>query len=352
MKRAFTLIELMLAVLLGAMVVVIIAGSLRASINAWEAVEKTTAVNYNRRTVLDLIKRQCSSLFYLEDAQNLNNQKPASKRKQAKKAEKRKDRQGKVNNKRGRKKDSKKEDAFQLPNGASYFKGETQLLEFVSTVSFLSDFPGQVSVKYYVVQDEGDTEQDGEPPSIGAEGPPPPEHSVEDGEDSEDVEELEGNLYLVIQETNIFMNQTGASAGIENRPEDLEEDQLDEDEEEEESDDVPLDAIFNEESEATTQVTLLGPLRRFSIRYRKPNAESRDAEEEDEEEDWETSWNVQGNSGTYPSAIEFILFYEKPGITEDVDTEELDGVRMVIPVYSSGNLDRRGSKHGDFFDDQ
>jgi len=343
MRKGFTLIELMLAVLLGAMVVAMIAGSLRSSINAWTTVEKTSATNYNRRTVLDLIKRQSSSLFYQEDAQDLNSQSQTSNQDPKKRNAR------EMANVVGRNKKSTPKDAFKLPGNANYFKGEAQLIEFVSTVSFLSDFPGQVSVKYYVVQEEPADDEEGEENRlVGESAPPPPESISEDGMDEEQFEEMEGNLYLVMQEVNLFMNQT------QQRPEPVSEeidteDPNDKEESGEEPYDVSFEDLMNEEDQGVTQVRLLGPLRRFSIRYRIPD--TRNAESEDEDEDWETSWDVSAHNGQYPSAIEFILFYEVPGVTDDLDTEELDGIRMVIPVYSSNNLDQRGSNHGMFFED-
>ena len=342
MKKAFTLIELMLAILLGAMVVLMIAGCLRAAINAWEAVERTSAENYNRRTVLDLIKRQSSSLFYAEDGEALNNQGggPQSKPRD----------QIKDPKNQGRKSHSQQKSVFELPNGANYFKGETQQIEFLSTVSFLSDFPGQVSVKYYVVQEESN-EKDSNVQGfgIGADGPPPPppETVNANGEDSGESQELEGNLYLIIQETNLFMSRAQSQEPTTNIEPDEGEDETKPGDQNELSG-VPLDELLDEDSVATSQVRLLGPLRKFSIRYRIPDIKKSDGEDEDSA--WETSWDVNAESGKYPSAIEFTLFYETPGITDDVDTEELDGIRMVIPIYSSNNLNQRGNNHASFFD--
>lgn len=340
MKRAFTLIELMLAILLGAMVVFMIAGSLRAAIHAWEAVERTSANNYNRRTVLDLMKRQTSSLFYAEDAREMNNQ-MAQTRPQT-------NANNQKPNTRIQRPQPGQKDAFQMPSGMNFFVGNSQQLEFISTVAFLSDFPGHVSVKYYVVQEEQDEETDSSP-LIGETAPPPPEMQLnEDGEETE-LEELEGNLYLIMQEVNLFKTQTQAQ-DIQAPPmEGEEEDQGLEQEEPGFDDEIPLEDILEEDPSAATQVRLLGPLRKFSIRYRIPN--KRDVNEEDEEEDWQTSWNVSGANGQYPSAIEFTLFYEIPGVTDEIETEELDGIRMVIPVYSSNNLNQRGNNHGTFFDE-
>lgn len=343
MKRGFTLIELMLAILLGAMVVFMIAGSLRAAIHAWESVERHSAQNYNRRTVLDLMKRQTSSLFYAEDAREMNNQTTQRRPNQPNP----KNRKPETRNQRptpGQK------DAFSLPRGMNFFVGAAQQIEFISTVAFLSDFPGQVSVKYYVVQEVEDEESESKP-LIGETAPPPPEMILsEDGEEAE-VEELEGNLYLIMQEINLFKSQTraddiqappGEEAPLEPGEEEFEEEIGYDDE-------IPLEDILEEDPSVATQVRLLGPLRKFSIRYRIPN--KRDVNEEDEEEDWQTSWNVSGENGQYPSAIEFVLFYEIPGVTDDIETEELDGIRMVIPVYSSNNLNQRGSNHGAFFEE-
>ena len=346
MKRAFTLIELMLAILLGAMVVLMIAGCLRAAINAWEAVERTSAENYNHRTVLDLIKRQSSSLFYAEDGQALNNQGGGPQSKSRYQIQDPKN--------QGQKSPLPQKTVFELPKGANYFKGAIQQIEFVSTVSFLSDFPGQVSVKYYVVQEES-SEMDSNSQSlgIGAAGPPPPppETINENGEESDEFQELEGNLYLIIQETNLFMSQAQSqdlSTAVE--PDEGEDESGEEGKPDDQTEvnDVPLDELLDEDSVATSQVRLLGPLRKFSIRYRIPDIKK--AEGDDEDSAWETSWDVNAESGKYPSAIEFTLFYETPGITDDVDTEELDGIRMVIPIYSSNNLNQRGNNHASFFD--
>jgi len=125
---------------------------------------------------------------------------------------------------------------------------------------------------------------------------------------------------------------------------------LDEEELDEDMFDASLEEIMDEEGQGVKQVRLLGPLRRFSIRYRIPDVSEVDSE--DEEENWESNWDVEAHNGQYPSAIEFILFYEVPGVTDDFDTEELEGVRMVIPVYSTNNLDQRGSNHGAFFDEE
>jgi len=341
MKRAFTLIELMLAILLGAMVVMMIAGSLRTAVKAWESVERISATNYNRRTVLDIIKRQTSSLFYAEDAQSMNDQtgvNGAKARPRDRKA-----------NRQVHRQEKRKKDVFEMPKGANFFKGEIQQIEFVSTVSFLSDFPGQVTVKYYVIQKDSESE-DETPVTIGgsAPPPPPPEQVNEDGEDEMEAEELEGNLYLVMQETNLFLNQTHSSSDYIDEPVDPESDGEDE-ENDREIDEVSLDDLLDEEPRGTTQVMLLGPLRKFSIRYRIPA--SRDVNSEDEDEDWETSWDVNAKGGQYPTAVEFTFFYEKPGITDEIDTEDLDGIRMVIPVYSTNNLNQRGSHHGSFFEE-
>ena len=338
MRRAFTLLELLVAVLLGGMIVLIIAGSLRTTIQAWEAVQERVSENYNRRGVLDIIKRQTSSLFFKSDAQaisniantpligrrpNQNPNRPANAQQQA-------------------------VPSFNLPPDTHYFKGSIQELSFLSTVSFLSDFPGQVAVRYYVVQGG-----DGDADSLDGVSTRTEADTFEDlaaDPDFEDTvveaEELEGNLYLYLEEKNLFLSmvlRADADAFEEQgddrfRDPDEEGDRDVGDPEAETAEDTGADADLSEVT-AVNQSKILGPLRKFSIQYRRPG--TRGAQDEDGEDDWETSWDV-GSGNTYPSAIEFILFYEHPGVTDDIPTEELPGIRMVIPIYDTRNLARGG----------
>ena len=71
MKKGFTLLEIMAAVLIGSMAALMIAGALTVAINAWTRVQEEVSQNYNRRTVLDLLKRQGSSIFFKRDADAL-----------------------------------------------------------------------------------------------------------------------------------------------------------------------------------------------------------------------------------------------------------------------------------------
>ena len=71
MRRGFTLIELLVTVVLGAMIMLMIAGVMSSAIRSWESVQTRVSQNYNRRNVLDLVKRQSSSLFFRQDANDL-----------------------------------------------------------------------------------------------------------------------------------------------------------------------------------------------------------------------------------------------------------------------------------------
>jgi len=59
--KGFTLLELMIAITITAVIVVIIFGALRISIRAWEKGEKDVDMRQRQRIVLDLIKRQLAS---------------------------------------------------------------------------------------------------------------------------------------------------------------------------------------------------------------------------------------------------------------------------------------------------
>lgn len=333
--RAFSLLELMVAVLLSGLIVVMIAGTLRSSIHAWEAAQTKIAENYNRRTVLDLIKRQASSIFYRQDADELMRQNPnprAETRDRRLQRNRRQENQRYNTNRRQEEEDRKNNPiTLELPEGAAYFEGTEQELRFLSTVSFLSDFPGQAAVRYFVIQQEGDLD----------EGLTVEDLSVQEL-DLEEGELLEGRLYLCMEEQNLFVSNTmdesvvdfeGGLKGMDGE-ELLEEEQT----EEEETLDIGESDSFGQ-IQGTNRMVLLGPLRSFSIAYRRPA--TRGAEEDDTEEDWAESWSQSAQG--YPTAIEFIFFYEEPGVTDDIPTEELPGIRMVIPVYDSKNLARGGS---------
>ena len=60
-SKGFTLLELMIALTIVAVIVVIIFGALRISIRAWEKGEKDVDIRQRQRIVLDLIKRQLAS---------------------------------------------------------------------------------------------------------------------------------------------------------------------------------------------------------------------------------------------------------------------------------------------------
>jgi general secretion pathway protein J len=60
-SRGFTLLELLIALTIVAVIVVIIFGALRIGIRAWEKGEKDVDIRQRQRIVLDLIKRQLAS---------------------------------------------------------------------------------------------------------------------------------------------------------------------------------------------------------------------------------------------------------------------------------------------------
>jgi len=60
-SKGFTLLELMIAITITAVMVVIIFGALRIGIRAWEKGEKDVDIRQKQRIVLDLIKRQITS---------------------------------------------------------------------------------------------------------------------------------------------------------------------------------------------------------------------------------------------------------------------------------------------------
>lgn len=319
MRRAFTLLEMMAAVLLGSIVLLIIAGTLRGAMMSWEAVQKRVAENYHRRSVLDLVKRQSSSLFLRSEASQLGRgSNPGAFNANNSAAARNRNRGANANQSRGR-----QSRGFSMPEGAYFFRGTPQEVGFLSTVSFLSDFPGQVAVRYFVVQ--------GEP---GAEGDDFEDAGMGIGGDSVLMEEpfdptvpfdtIDGNLYLCVEEKNLFLSMMN---------ENMDDMVFDENDEELNGNPAPQ---FSGEVVDTRSMKLIGPLRSFSMRYRIPA--QRRADEADSEEDWAPAWDLDSD-GMYPSAIEFTLVYERPG-SEDIATEDLPGIRMVIPIYDSNNLTR------------
>jgi len=335
MKKGFTLLEMMVAVMIGAMVTLMVAGSLTVAIKAWTRVQEEVSQNYNRRMVLDLLKRQSSSIFFKRDADALMaTPRFSESRDDLRQAplgqdtmNQRRQQSLNANLRRGRV-------GFDLPDGTHFFRGTPQELSFISTVSFLSDFPGQVGVKYYVVQNESGSSED----MVNAESSRNQTRDLGEGgyqggrANPFNGQTYSGSLYLYIEEKNLFLSQS------------------DEEDSADLADPTSSASIGTMTSQAsvppelnpnqvlsTKSMELIGPLRSFSIRYRKPAI--RRAQEADSGDDWAEQWDME-QEGYYPSAIEFILFYEEPGITDDLPEEELPGIRMVIPVYDSRNLAR------------
>jgi prepilin-type N-terminal cleavage/methylation domain-containing protein len=337
-RKGFTLIELMLAVFLGALVILMIGGTLRTAINAWEAVQSRVGINYHRRSVIDLLRRQLSSMFYMEDAQSLNQntQDPRWRNN-------RKDPQRDTRNQKSHPQDQ----AFQLPLEMSYFQGEPQTLSFVSSLSYLSDFPGQVFVQYFVVQGTWDEETKTYtfPESQGSEDEDNLEHDQMDplldpqerAERAFDGELLEGDLFLMLSEENLFLKQTKSGVEEEDRlspPEDAPE----EGEEESEWGEDPF-ADLDQGVPVKQTLQLIGPLRAFTLRYRLPKTIALNCED-CEEEMWAETWDVMKENGNYPAAVELTLFYDERGKTDEWSLEDLPGIRLVIPLYNQNNLTR------------
>ena len=338
----FTLLEMIVTVLLGAFIVLIVAGTLQNTIRAWTTVQERVSENYNHRMVLDLIRRQTSSLFFRADADRLNRQRGVNPNRRVN----RRDNQRRGNNRQPQPPTPSPAQGYQLPEGSHFFLGTPQELNFLSTVSFLSDFPGQVAVRYYVVQGEPGEDEDWDTlPSSrtqasagGAFGDPTPV-DPDSGFIPDFPPPLEGNLYLFLEETNLFLSQT--------QMQNSEDPTLINDPNMQPVQPQPGtgDGNLSGEGEDGTKVMgrssmrLIGPLRAFTLRYRRPLA--RGAQEMDTEEDWAEYWDLT-MEGRYPSAVEFIFFYEEPGITDDIPTEELPGIRMVLPVYDTNNLIRGG----------
>ena len=65
-SRGFTLLELLIALTIVAVIVVIVFGALRIGIRAWEKGERDVNVRQRQRIVLDLIKRQLVSISLSE----------------------------------------------------------------------------------------------------------------------------------------------------------------------------------------------------------------------------------------------------------------------------------------------
>jgi len=333
-RKGFTLLELMVAVLLGAFLTLMIAGVLRNSILAWETVEKNVSLNYNRRTVLDMVKRQSSSLFFKRELDQITQSNRFSRRPG-------RNRNNRMRNLNQRDSQGAPGDqpvqpvslGFDLPAGAYFLRGGPQEISFLSTVSFLSDFPGQVAVRYFVIQ--GEPEED----EGAADLPSSRSLDIPSADDLDDLapepgyvpEALEGNLYLYVEEMNLFLSASNEATG-EFEGEGLEDGLASG------GIDAGSDQGFSQ-PQSRRSMKLLGPLRKFTIRYRQPA--SRRANEQDSEEDWAETWDVD-TSGNYPSAVEFIMLYEVPGVTDDLPDEELEGIRMVIPVYDARNLARGG----------
>jgi len=337
MRKAFSLLELMAAVLIASMISLMIAGGLRGAIKSWEAVQKRVSQNYNRRSVLGLLKRQSTSLFFERNAQEVTNQSSPRTIRDRREERERKANQAETLDPQGQLPPDGTNDEggiveFALPDGAHYFMGNVQELNFISTVSFLSDFPGQVAVRYYVVQG-----QPGEDETLADLTTSRTDNDiVDDGEELEMAEAMVGDIYLVLEERNLFLS----SAADEN------------DEDSEDSGDMPFmgndNMLFNAEGSmsevsSTNTMKLIGPLREFMIRYRIPGITR--AEDLPDEERWSDVWDLN-EDGNYPSAIEFTMYFEDPGVTDDVNTEDLERIRMVIPVYDARNLTRGGGGRG------
>ncbi len=362
-RRGFTLVELMAAVLLGSLVMLCIAGGLQAAIRSWESVQNRVGLNYNRRSVLDLVKRQSSSLFFRADADELDRAANprgfggANTNNRARNfAQRRLQAHTEANNPVVRQQTT----GFVVPDGCSFFAGHVQELNFLSTVSFLSDFPGQVAVRYYVVQGnpEDGTSIADLPHSRSTQHDDEVEIDPDNPGFEDDVDELEGNLYLYIEEKNLFLAATMADEQADNDPFADVDAERDPEGEEGDDDGAQDDHNLRQNQDehhadvsqvfATNSMKLIGPLRKFSVRYRKPGTVATSSA--DEEDDWAKSWDID-RVGSYPAAIEFTFVFEPPGDPDDtarIATEDLEGIRMVIPVYDAQNMIRgqRGDANG------
>ena len=331
MRKAFTLIELMAAVVIGSMAALMIAGALTVGIKAWTRVQSEVSQNYNRRMVLDLLKRQSSSIFFKRDADALMaTPRFSESRDDLRQAPLGRDRLSR-NVRNGLR---RSREGYELPDGTYFFRGTPQELSFISTVSFLSDFPGQVGVKYYVVQNETGEDDDmvnalssrNQTNDLG-------ESSYQGGRQNPFSGDIySGSLYLYVEEKNLFL-----STMEEDDTSDLADPTRGDATGKVSAAGADLEHLNQNQVVSTKSMKLIGPLRKFSIRYRKPAI--RRAQESDSSDDWAEQWDME-QEGYYPSAIEFILFYEEPGITDDLPDEELPGIRLVIPIYDSRNLAR------------
>jgi len=336
-KRGFSLLELLAAVLIGSLIMLMIAGALQTAVRSWESVQERVSESYNRRNALDLIKRQTSSLFYQSDGEKLEASNTGVRsRARALRDRMLKERGIERNEALAENGDGESEIGieggveFALPDGAQYFQGNIQELNFLSTVSFLSDFPGQVAVRYYVVQ--GEPEDGGTIADLVSSRTE--NEIVDDGGELMAAESLQGGLYLMMEEKNLFlaaaMDEGLAGGGGETEPMG--------------ADDFDFGMSTGGGSMgAGTTMRLLGPLRDFRIGYMNP-ARQQDLDAEEGEDDWVEVWDVE-SQGTYPLAVRFDFFYEEPGRTDDLPLEELDQIRLTIPIYNSDNL-RRGAVAG------
>ena len=62
-QNGFTLLELMISLTIVGLILVIVFGSLRIGVRAWEKGEKDVEMRQRERIVLDLVKRQIASIF-------------------------------------------------------------------------------------------------------------------------------------------------------------------------------------------------------------------------------------------------------------------------------------------------
>lgn len=345
-RRAFTLLEMVATVLIGAFIVLMVAGVLRNSMRAWETVQERVGVNYNRRMVLDLIKRQTSSLFLRTEAEQLSG---GAGRGRGPRRTGGRPTPEPNNDRNPQAAGPQPPTGFQLPEGSHFFLGTPQELNFLSTVSFLSDFPGQVGVRYFVVQ--GSVEEGADLMSLPSSRTVNPRGDAnlierfEGGTQLDYPPPLEGELYLYVEETNLFLSQSAENTAQYNGTGDAAAAQEptiisgeSRDKPDADQGGAPSQAV------GTSSMALIGPLRSFTLRYRYPL--NRGVQEEDTAEDWAEAWDLE-TEGRYPSAVEFTLFYEQPGVTDDLPTEELPGIRMVLPIYDSNNL-LRGGNHAPF----
>lgn len=375
MRKAFTLLELLAAVLIGSLVMLMISGGLMSSINSWKKVQYHVSENYNHRSVLDLMRRQVSSLFYKREADQLaqtprlngvtNTNRGVNDRNQQDQQRNNSPMAGGTNPMGGDQMIGGQGNRYQLPPGAHFFRGNIQEINFISTVSFLSDFPGHVAVKYYVVQgmpgEEGDLGDLNSSRSSGMEAqsfdPTMPVDPAVAMESLGNVEEMVGDLWLYVEEKNLFLSAAVTDPALAMEQETLNQPPPSL---------FPDDQFMNRtggqngagaqsdngllpdgEAQPAVSMQLIGPLYKFQIRYRKPALRA-NASEADEEDDWAEMWDAE-LANQYPSAVEFILFYQPQGEEYqgmEFAEEDLTGVRMVLPIYDSQNLIRGSNSYG------